>query len=172
MALIVEIWWGRPHEIIVEDVDENGQMYVSAIIPNGPADSERRTFSCHGENWRVAQELARAFGWQPKGPLLRPFHPHNALPVRQASYEPDGWLRGIGEIEPDDARAWGRALEACLQALDDRAFEVPNVKSCSVLRSDMTLDEFRRANRGLTEQFIRAFAAFLAKGAFQFGWDS
>lgn len=36
----------------------------------------------------------------------------------------------------------------------------------------MSLNEFRQANRGFTLQFLRAFAEFLSKGAFEFGWDS
>lgn len=172
MAVIGEMWWGRPHEIVVEDVDDNGDLYVSHVIPNGPPDPERRTFACHADNWAVAQRLARAFGWQPKGPLFRPWRPKDAAPVRQESYEPDGWIRGIHEVEADDAQAWGAALEASLRALDSGNFELPVVNSSALIRDGMTLDQFRQANRGFTPQLLRSFAAFLSKEPFQFGWDN
>jgi hypothetical protein len=41
-----------------------------------------------------------------------------------------------------------------------------------VIADGMDLNGFRRANRGLTPKFLRAFAAFLSKGRFTFGWDS
>lgn len=172
MAFIVEMWWGRPHEITVEDVDENGELYVSQVIPNGPPDPERRTFSCDANNWDAAQHVARSFGWQPKGPLFHPWKPKDAPPVRQDQYEPDGWVKGIHEVEADDARAWGGALERCLEALDAGAFALPAVSAPALIRDGMTLDQFRQANRGFTPQFVRSFACFLARGPFRFGWDS
>jgi hypothetical protein len=172
MALIVEMWWGRPHEIVVQDVDEHGELYVREVIPNGPPDPERRTFSCHADNWKHAQALAKQFGWQPKGPLLHPWRAKDAAPVRQETYEPDGWIRGLHEVEADDARAWGAALTACAAAVEEGRFELPEVHSVVLIRDDMTANEFREANRGLTVQFLRAFAGFMAKGAFKFGWDS
>jgi hypothetical protein len=54
---------GRPSETIIQDIDENGELYDREIIPNeGPPDPKRRTFSCHGDNWKVAQDLGKAFG--------------------------------------------------------------------------------------------------------------
>jgi hypothetical protein len=156
VAFIVEMWWGRPSELIVQE---------------GPPDPERRTFSCHGDNWEVAQRLGREFGWKPKGPLMRRFADRDGPPVREASYAPDGWMEGIHEVEAD-ARAWGAALEACVRDMDAGGFELPALRSSVLLREGMTLDEYRQANRGLTVQFLRSFAAFLAKGAFKFGWDS
>ena len=47
VAFIVEMWWGRPSELTVQE---------------GPPDPERRTFSCHGDNWEVARRLGREFG--------------------------------------------------------------------------------------------------------------
>jgi hypothetical protein len=34
-AFIVEMWWGRPHEIIVQDVDDDSELSDSHAIPNG-----------------------------------------------------------------------------------------------------------------------------------------
>lgn len=172
MAFIVEMWWGRPHEIIVEDVDENGELYVSQVIPNGAPDPERRTFSCHADNWKAAQGLGQAYGWQPKGPVFHRWRSGDEPGVRQSVYDPDGWIRGIHEVEADDARAWGAALEACVRDIDADRFTLPEVHSTWLIREGMTVEQFRQANRGLTVQFLRAFAAFLAKGAFKFGWDS
>lgn len=129
LALIVEMWWGRPHEIVVQDMDEHGDLYVKEIIPSGPPDPERRTFACHADSWDVSQQLARGFGWQPAGPWLRPFTPRAAPRVRETSYEPDGWIRGIHQVEADDARAWGSALDACVAAVEAGGFELPTVSS-------------------------------------------
>lgn len=173
MAYIVEMWWGRPHGIVVEGYDqETGEVYVSHVIPNGPPDPERRLFSCHGDNWKVAQDLGRAFGWQPKGPLFRPWRSAPQESMRQTAYEPDGWIRGVHEVEADDAQAWGAALDACADAVETGRFGLPEVRSAALVRDGMTLNQFREANRGLTIQFLRGFAAFMRRGAFQFGWDS
>lgn len=173
MVLIVEMWWGKAHEIVVEDVDEQGELYVREVIPNGPPDPERRTFSCHASNWTTAQALAKAFGWVPQGAVVRPWRGTEGLvTVRDTDYVPDGWIRGVHRVDADDATAWGRALEACVQAIDAGMFDLPDVQSPVLIRDGMTLDQFRQANRGLTVQFLRSFAAFLSKGAFEFGWDS
>ncbi len=171
MAFIVEMWWGRPPEIIVEDVDDNGELYVKERLPNGPPDPERRTFSCSAWNWDAAQRIARAFGWQPKGPLFHAWRSEGAPPLRVDAYNPDGWINGLHEVEDDDARAWGQALERSLLALDDGRFELPDVKQPALIRDGMDLNQFRQANRGVTPQFLRAFAAFLSNGRFEFGWD-
>ena len=166
------MWWGRPHEIIVEDVDENGELYVSRVIPNGPPDPERRTFACSAWNWEAAQKIARDFGWRPKGPLFHPWRPENAPAVRVDSYEPDGWINGIHEIEADDGDAWSHALDECLRAVDAGTFNLPDIIQPALIRDGMSWNDFRQANRGLTPTFLRAFASFLARGPFQFGWDS
>jgi hypothetical protein len=165
------MWWGRPHEIIVQDVDERGELYDAGVIPNGPPDPERRTFSCHRDNWEAAQELAKAFGWVPRGPLFLGWPQDKRPPIREVEYKPDGWFRGFHQVEADDARAWGLALEACVREVDAGRFELPAVRSAVVLRYGMSLDEYRQANRGLTVQFLRSFAAWLARGPFKFGWD-
>jgi hypothetical protein len=171
-AFIVQMWWGRPHETLLEDVDENGDLYVREVIPNGPPDPERRTFSCHADNWKISQDVARAFGWQPKGAMLHPFTPRGASPTREAGYEPDGWIRGIHEVDEKDAREWGEALKAALRDLEAGTFDLPTVHSSPLIRDGMTLNEFRQANRGFTPQFLASFAAFLSKGRFRFGWDT
>lgn len=81
-------------------------------------------------------------------------------------------MRGIHEVEADDARAWSAALAACVREAEAGRFAVPELHSSTLIRENMTLDEYRQANRGFTVQFFRSFAAFLAKGAFRFGWDS
>jgi hypothetical protein len=172
MAFIVQMWWGKPHEIIVEDVDEDGELYVSHVIPNGPPDPERRTFACSWWNWQTAQQVAHAFGWQPAGPLFRSWSDKTAPPVRVAAYDPDGWINGIHDVDAEDARAWGQALERCLEAVDSGAFQLPDVKQPALIADGMDLNGFRQANRGFTPQFLRAFASFLSKGRFTFGWDS
>jgi len=172
MAFIVEMWWGRPHEIVVQDVDEHGELYDSYVIPRGPADPERRTFACSKWNWETAQDVARAFGWQPKGPLFRPWRPKDAPPQRVDRYDPDGWISGVHEVDDDDARAWGEALERAVDALEDERFELPETRQPAIIRDAMSLDEFRQGNRGFTPQFLRALAAFLGRGRFKFGWDS
>jgi hypothetical protein len=172
MAFIVEMWWGRPHEIVVQDVDDNGELYDSHVIRNGPPDPERRTFACSQWNWEAAQQIAREFGWQPKGPLFRPWRPKDAAPTRMDAYEPDGWLKGLHEVEDDDARAWSVALARAVNVLESGQFHLPEVTQPALIRDGMDLNDFRRANRGLTPQFLRAFCAFLGKGRFKFGWDS
>jgi hypothetical protein len=172
VAFIVEMWWGRPSELIVQDIDENGELYEREVIPlEGPPDPERRTFSCHGDNWQAAQELGTAFGWTPRGPLFHRWRTENP-PTRVDSYAPDGWMEGLHEVEADDARAWGAALEACVSEMKADRFELPVLRSAILLREGMTVDQYRQANRGLTRQFLRSFAAFLQKGRFKFGWDS
>jgi len=172
VAFIVEMWWGRASELIVQDLDENGELYDREVVPlEGPPDPERRTFSCHADNWKAAQDLGQRCGWVPRGPLFHRWH-SDSPPPRVASYEPDGWIQGLHEVEADDARAWGAALEAYVREVDAGRFEMPALRSSVLLREGMTLDEYRQANRGLTEQFLRSFAAFLGKGAFKFGWDS
>lgn len=124
MAFIVVMWWGRPHEIQVQAMDEHGGLYVKEVIPNGPPDPERRTFSCSAWNWEAAQDLGRAFGWRPKGPLFEPWSPKGAAPERQAAYVPDGWIlactalrrtmRGHGERGWRGAPGpWRRSASRC-----------------------------------------------------------
>jgi len=172
MVFIVEMWAGQPHELQVQELDTRGDLTTISVIRDGPPDPVRRTFSCHGNDWKMAQNLGRSFGWQPKGPLFHPWHATADAIVRVDEYDPDGWIRGLHEVEADDARAWGQALEACADAVEAGAATLPNQPSAVLLREGMTLKEFRQANRGLTVQFLRSFAKFLSKGAFKFGWDS
>jgi hypothetical protein len=168
---IVQMWWGRAHEFSVQDLDENGDDCIRHVVIGSP-DPERRTFSCHGDSWKQAIELGQAFGWQRKGPLLHRIFERDAPPLRETLYEPDGWIRGVHEVEADDAHGWGVALAACLGEVEARRFDLHEMRSSVLIREDMTLGEYRLANRGMTVQFLRGFAAFLVKGPFRFGWDS
>jgi hypothetical protein len=74
-------------------------------------------------------------------------------------------------VDADDPLEWAGALRRCLTAIDAGRFQLPKIHSSRLIRDGMTLDQFRQANRGFTEQFVRAFAAFMERGGFQFGWD-
>jgi hypothetical protein len=114
------MWWGRVHQIEMQDVDEDGELFVSEIIPTGPPDPERRTFSCHGDNWRLAIPLGRAFGWRPKGARLKSWRGDEEF-APDPCYEPDGWIRGVHEVSADDAASWAVALERCVDSATMRA---------------------------------------------------
>jgi hypothetical protein len=65
LVCIVEMFWGRPHEIIILGDDGNGEMVPIEIRPTGhPPDPERRTLFMHRQPWEVFQELGRQHGWQ------------------------------------------------------------------------------------------------------------
>jgi hypothetical protein len=81
-------------------------------------------------------------------------------------------MEDLHEVEADDACAWDAALEAWVRELAAARCELPALRSRALLREGMTLYEYRQANRGLTVQFLRSFAAFLGKGRFKFAWDN
>src|SRR5215510_8294564 len=68
MAFIVEMMWGRPPQIVVYGLDEDGELFPEKVIPcEGEPDPEWRFFSCHGGVWKHFLDLGVRYGWKPMG---------------------------------------------------------------------------------------------------------
>jgi len=81
MAFIVEMMWGRPHQITVYGPDEFGELVPQEVIPcEGEPDPEWRFFSCHGAVWEHVLDLGVRYGWKPMG----------TVPSRGSQWERDG----------------------------------------------------------------------------------
>lgn len=101
--MIVEMAWGRPHHIVVYDLDDSGELLPSRTIRNGEPDPECRRFSCRVEVWRALQVLAGDHGWVLAGTSLDP------TAERRNRLHTD--LIGRGILSPDTAAGYRARLE-------------------------------------------------------------
>lgn len=172
MTFIVEMVWGRPHEIVVYDLDAEGELMPSHTITDAqPRDPEWRHFSCHAGVWERVLELGRSAGWIPNGtsPAEGTHEAWNKAGGFENSYEPESW--GYHKLfEANDAASLADALQRVLDSDVSLGLMTREPKSM-LLRDGMTQTEFSAANQSLSPQFLRDFIAFLRKGCFVFGWD-
>jgi hypothetical protein len=173
MAFIVEMFWGRPPQLIVEGLDDEGESFVKNVIQvEDPPDPEWRQFSCSGFVWRELLKLGEEYGWKPMGTV-----PHDSskrdwqrLGNFKNDYEPRDFLF-MKRFLTEDASALADALSRTLEDLQNGAVTLVARKNPVLLRSGMTQDEYHAANRGISAEFLKEFIAFLRKGTFGFAWD-
>ena len=171
MAFIVVMVWGRPHELVVEDIDNDGDAVYTVVPNDGPPDPEWRRFSCHGSVWEQMLDFGRMHGWEPSGtlPSDRARKRWDELGKFDDSYKPSDWYY-LKQVTGNDAAALADALERAILAGETAASERASVRPTLIVEG-MTQAEFFAANRGLSEPFLRDFVAFLRKGPFNFAWD-
>ncbi|MCA1562650.1 MAG: hypothetical protein LC753_06445 [Acidobacteria bacterium] len=122
---------GRPHHIVVYDLDDTGELVLSRTIRDGEPDPEWRRFSCRVEVWRTLQTLARDHGWVPAGTSPDSSQPEQSDERRagtDTSYEPTDWAFAK-LVSGADAAAVADGLERALAAgacgADDRRVDGP-----------------------------------------------
>jgi hypothetical protein len=164
LVFIVEMFWGRPHEIVILGDDGSGEMVPIGTKPTGnPLDPERRTFLLHDQPWRVFQAIAREYGWRPAGTVS--CAEWNGDQADEPSYEPHSWR--CKQVTAEDAAAWAAALERALPVLVTSESRATPPTIVPALGSEGML----QALRGPSAPLAREFIAFLRRGAFKFLWD-
>ncbi len=192
--MIVAMCWGRPSEIVVYDLDDNGELVPARTIKNGEPDPERRWFTCRIEVWRTLQDVAKEHGWVPEGTSLSPKaerwdtvnaelanrgilssasaaarHSRLQRAKLDVGYEPEEWAYAK-LVSHADAAAMADALDRSLaEATWDE--EERRIVGPTYIREVMTREEFIAANRAPSAPLVREFVAFLRRGPFKFAWD-
>jgi hypothetical protein len=118
MVFIVEMAWGRPHEIVFYGFDAEGELVPSHVVPTGaPRDPDRREFSCHAQVWEQALELGRSAGWEPQGTIPAPSSREawSKFGRLENSYVPDEW-QYAKQFQTDDAVNLADALQRVLSS--------------------------------------------------------
>ena len=162
--LVVEMFWGRPHEIIELGDDGSGELVPVAVRPTGhPPDPERRTFLLHDQPWRVFQALAREHGWQPAG--TGPCDGWTGEQATDTDYTPHSWR--CKQVTGADAAAWATALERAVPMLTQLEIDAKPVTIVPALG----VEGMRQALRGPSQPLAREFITFLRRGPFKFLWD-
>src|SRR5262245_61250040 len=94
MAFIVEMIRGRPHQIIVYGLDDDGELCPDYVMDcEGEPDPEYRSFSCRGEIWKHTLDLGIRYGWKPMGtvPAESSCRRWEKLGEFENNYQPAEW---------------------------------------------------------------------------------
>ena len=163
-------------------------VYINEMWGKTPA-GEPRYFACNGSIWPKALDLARGYGWKPKGTTLdEKFYGHilkrwreesGYIPPTPGDYEPEEMYK---DVSSEDADALADALEKAIGDMKSGKLAVLGKKG-PALASDLgeTFDEpdaretyakgVLLANEPLDADYLTKFVKFLRGGKFIFGWD-
>ena len=137
-----------------------------------PVDREnKRLFSCHGSTWFKILDIAKKYGWIPKGTVL----PEDASKYWEEygkfedTYEPEEWAY-CKAVSEEDANNLADALERALGDINDKFFEGYKKPPVPIIVEDFdgTSTVYKS---GISEKFLREFIQYLREGAFCFAWD-
>jgi hypothetical protein len=174
MAFIVEMTWGRPHQIIVYGLDDDGELYPENVIDcEGEPDPEYRFFSCRGEIWKHTLDLGFRYGWKPMGtvPAESSCRQWEKLGRFENNYQPEEWGY-CKQFQVEDAASLADALQLYLRSVKAGDVDMERPTLPTLLSSSVTrMEEFDLANRNLSVEFLESFIKFLRRGPFTFAWD-
>ena len=122
---------------------------------------------CPSPHWDALLELGRAFGWQPKGMLQR--SKENRVGCREMRYIPGMYGECLPEVELDDAKAWAEALDRAATHLEELGVE-PR-RGPYLISENVTPAMLQFMNGGVSAGFVRTFAFYLHRGAFDCAYD-
>lgn len=147
-------------------------VFIVKMFAGKPGSPDFRSFSCHGEVWNQALEIARNNGWEPLGTVAPEWV--EGYSTKPGLFQPDYAVEDIRwakEILPQDAFNIAQALENYLSNFKGKLNTKSQFKGPILLVDGMSEEEYKRLNQGITGDFLRAFIAFLRKGGFGFCWD-
>jgi len=85
-------------------------------------------------------------------------------------YEPRDWGGVPRMVTAEDGKAWAEALDRALQHMNELDIDLPPEGPC-IINSTMHPELNGLMNGGLKRDFVRAFSAYIRRGAFGFAWD-
>jgi hypothetical protein len=136
MAFIVEMMWGRPHQIVVYGLDEDGELFPEKVMPcEGEPDPEWRFFSCHGGVWKHVLDLGVRYGWKPIGTVPAAGSEWEKLGRFENDYEPQMWGY-CKQFLAEDATGLADALQRYVSAVQagDAEMETPKLSTKTTKR--------------------------------------
>lgn len=164
MAFRVEMYNGSSGKEYVGYQNDDGDLAYRLVSDKG-ASSDYRYFSCSMWVWDDVIDFAKKLGWEPKG-TIQTVDKNTKV---ASDYEPLCYESKL--FQKDDASSFADVLEIAIKLLQDAKIEEFQKQNPILLKSDMTEEDFKSANRNLTPDFLFDFILFLRKGEFSFGYD-
>lgn len=85
-------------------------------------------------------------------------------------YLPRDWGGVIRMVTAEDATHWADALDRALQHMETLNIDLPH-EGPGIINENMHTELNELMNGGLKRDFVRAFTAYIRRGAFGFAWD-
>lgn len=85
-------------------------------------------------------------------------------------YSPRDWGGIVRMVTADDGRTWAEALDRALRDMETLDIDLPH-EGPGIINENMHVELNELMNGGLKRDFIRAFNAYIRRGAFGFAWD-
>jgi len=130
-------------------------------------------FTCSGFTWEEVLKLGEENGWKPMGtvpPDKRGEEDWAKAGGFENTYKPEEWLYAKRALA-EDAEGLANVLGKALEQVQTGTLAVEAAKQPTLIREDMTAEEYMSANRGISSEFLKDFIGFLRKGTFVFAWD-
>ncbi len=135
--------------------------------------SKAGVFTCSAFTWEELLKPGEEHGWKSLGtvpPDKRGEEDWANAGGFENNYKSEEWLYAK-QILAEDAERLAVALAKALEQIEAGTFAVESFKHPTLIREDMTAEEYASANRGISSEFLKDFIAYLRQGSFVFAWD-